>query len=444
MPKSKLTKRTVDAAKPTERNLLLWDTDISGFGLKVSPAGRKSYIYQYRLSVPGAPASSIPPRRYTIGRHGDWTPDQARNRARELRALVEKGVDPLHEKRARIAAAEDAKQEAAEKELLKEKGKFLTVAARWLEQLEVDGKSAGYQATSRWAVHSYLLPVLSSRTITEIEPVDIQSLIDAIEQEKRATKVAVFDTAFAIFKWAKGTKGGRLVHRNIVEEVDRPKKPQSRDRVLTDQELALVWQASSELPKPWAQFFHLAILTGKRRSEISRMAWAEIEGAARQWVIDADRTKNGRTDLVPLSPAVLNEIGDLVPTPTTDCENWPSNGMVLTANGDAAIGNFGKVKRRLDQSISALNGGNSLPDWRIHDLRRTLASGMQRLGVRFEVVEALLNHAGRARSGVAGIYQRHDWKTEKREALEKWATHVEQLVQMAEADNVHSLETMRA
>lgn len=438
MPKAKITKRTVDASQPTMRAQIYWDTEIAGFGLKVSTAGRKSYIYQYRLSAPGIPASSVPPRRYTIGRHGDWTPDQARERAKELRSLVEKGVDPLDDKRQRIAAAEKAKLAAQEKGRLQREGRFEFVAARWLEQLRSDGKSEGYQATSRWVVKSYLAHALDGTVLSEVRPADIQRVIDDVGADMRATKLAIFDTAFAIFQWAKGTKGGQLVRQNIVEEVDRPKKPQARDRVLTDDELALVWRASSNLPKPWPQFFHLAILTGKRRSEVSRMDWAELEKLAQQWVLGSDRTKNSKTDLVPLSAKALEEIGQLV-SQAAHNDSWPSIGPALTADGKRPIGNFGKIKRQLDQKIAELNGGNDIEAWRIHDIRRTFASGMQRLGVRFEVVEALLNHSGRARSGVAGIYQRHDWKTEKRDALAKWAAHVDQAVLVSQNENVFQL-----
>lgn len=168
------------------------------------------------------------------------------------------------------------------------------------------------------------------------------------------------------------------------------------------------------------------------------MDWSELEKLAQQWVLGSDRTKNSKTDLVPLSAKALEEIGQLV-SQAAHNDSWPSIGPALTADGKRPIGNFGKIKRQLDQKIAELNGGNDIEAWRIHDLRRTFASGMQRLGVRFEVVEALLNHSGRARSGVAGIYQRHDWKTEKRDALAKWAAHVDQAVLVSQNENVFQL-----
>jgi integrase len=443
---AKITKRTVDTATPGARNKLLWDEEVSGFGLKVTPAGKKVYVYQYRLALPGQ-ASRTPPRRYTIGTHGDLTPDQARSRAKELRALVDQGGDPLDDRRARIAAGEAKKRETAEEARRETEMKFEAVAERWLAHLLAEGKSSGYYATARWAMQRYLVPGLVGRAMPTLTPDDIQAVIDAVPAERRETKLALHNTAFAIFKWAKGTKGGRIVLRNVVEEVDRPRKPPARDRVLDDSEIALVWLAIEKLAAPWPAFFRLLILTGKRRSEVARIDWAGLDGVAREWTIP--KTKSGNSDLIPLCDAVVVELDALAQAARQragedKADGWPKSGPVLTADGRRPIGNFSKAKRLLDEAITDANDGNPLPHWTIHDLRRTLSTRMQRLGVRFEVTEALLNHTGRSKGGVAAVYQRHDWKEEKRDALAKQALHIEQVVAAAQCSNVVSLERREA
>ncbi|MEO6042049.1 MAG: Arm DNA-binding domain-containing protein [Croceibacterium sp.] len=159
-----MTKRTVDGAAPGPRNSLIWDDEVSGFGVKVTPAGRKVYVYQYRLALPGQ-ARGTAPRRYTIGQLGEWTPDQARDRAKELRSLIEKGIDPLDDKRDRINATEEAKRTAAEKVRVESELKFETIAEKWLTHLLTENKSEGYYKTSRWAVRHYLAPQFIGKPI---------------------------------------------------------------------------------------------------------------------------------------------------------------------------------------------------------------------------------------------------------------------------------------
>ena len=125
---------------------------------------------------------------------------------------------------------------------------------------------------------------------------------------------------------------------------------------------------------------------------------------------------------IPLSEIVVSELDGLA-----GGERWPRSGFVFTTTGRTAVSGFSKVKRRLDEIVSK---GMKLevPPWRLHDLRRTFATNMQRLGVRFEVTEALLNHTSGARSGIAGVYQRHDWGPEKKEAIRLWDARLRALM----------------
>jgi hypothetical protein len=116
---------------------------------------------------------------------------------------------------------------------------------------------------------------------------------------------------------------------------------------------------------------------------------------------------------------------------------------VLTTTGRSPISGFSKAKRMLDEKITEVGEGGTLPHWRVHDLRRTAATGLQRLGVRFEVTEAVLNHVSGSKGGVAGVYQRYDWAEEKRAALDAWASQVTRLMAGADDRNIVPLKDLQ-
>ena len=150
---------------------------------------------------------------------------------------------------------------------------------------------------------------------------------------------------------------------------------------------------------------------------------------------DGDISRRGELDRLALADQTRTKDNSL------DGKRWPKSGPVLTTYGATAIKSFSKAKAELDDAITkARKDAGPLAAWRVHDLRRSLATGLQKLGTRFEVTEAVLNHVSGARSGVAGIYQHHDWKEEKRSALEAWSRHVASIIKPMSADNVVPLE----
>jgi integrase len=161
-------------------------------------------------------------------------------------------------------------------------------------------------------------------------------------------------------------------------------------------------------------FVRVLLLTGSRRSEAAGMRWSEIDESQRIWQLPRERTKNGVPHTVPLSSQVWEIIA--ARPRFADCD------FVFSADGRRSIGGFSRLKHALDARM-----GPTTP-WVLHDLRRVLASGMQKLGIRVEVVEQVLNHRSGTFGGIVGVYQRFDYLDEKRDALQRWANHVEQLV----------------
>lgn len=444
MAKASITKRTVDAAKPAAAEYVVWDDEVSGFGLKVTPAGSKVYIYRYRLARPGQAAQTAPSK-YTIGRHGNLTPDQARKQAKELAILVSKGVDPRQQELAVLAAHDDAERLRQERARMDGELAFGNVAAKWLAEYGYDHRPASV-AQAKLAVHRYLAPKLDDKPIPHIGRADLQPIIDAIPAEMRATRQAVFAYASILFGWAH--KRGDISENPLATMV-KPKGSVARDRVLTDDELAVIWKASASLSGPFGPFFRLLILTGQRREEVAAMGWEELDQASATWIIPPSKSKNGKAHIMPLAPDVLAELDRLALAKQVrngeknlDPKHWSKTGFVLTTNGSVPISGYSKAKAALDAAVTNAQGGVPLVSWRNHDLRRTLATGLQRLGVRFEVVEAVLNHVSGAKGGVAGIYQRHDWREEKRAALEAWARHLAAIFKAAAPNNIVSLDAV--
>ena len=433
MPSIKISKATVDVAQPSVADKVYWDKALAGFGLKITPAGRKVYLYRYRLAPPGR-AAKTQPVTLTIGKHGDLTPDQARDRATELAGKVAVGVDPrAEERRERIEAEARARRDT---DLA-----FDLKADQWLDHYEHEKERRPSSVSqAKLVVRNHLKPALKSKPLPEIGKSDIQSIIDAIPVRQKAMRRAVFAYASILFGWAASSG---YIDRNPLQDMNKPPAPKARERVLTDEELSAVWRATTGLPKPFGPFYRMLILSGQRRDEVATLGWGDLDRAAATWTIPADRAKNGRAHIVPLSAQVVVELDALAGSSL----QWPRSGFVLTTTGRTPISGFSKAKVALDDLIdksTAAAGGEPMVEWRVHDLRRTLATGLQRLGVRFEVTEAVLNHISGSKGGVAGIYQRHDWKDEKRAALTAWASHVERLLSGAPQSNVIQLGEVRA
>jgi integrase len=243
----------------------------------------------------------------------------------------------------------------------------------------------------------------------------------------------------AAFAWA--VKRG-MVNTNPFTDLPVPKAVARRERVLSDDEIGEIWRAAAEAGAPHGTIIRLLILTGQRRGEVGGMTWGEISDDLSTWTMPGDRTKNGVAHVVPLNGPARDLLRGLLPQDAAEAkramaERRASGALVLPGLLGTPFAGWSKAKTALDKAIvdartkAAAVGTSPAPivPWSVHDLRRTVATGLQRLGIRLEVTEAVLNHISGSRAGVAGVYQRHDWAAEKRAALDAWAAHVVAVVE---------------
>jgi integrase len=204
----------------------------------------------------------------------------------------------------------------------------------------------------------------------------------------------------------------------------KPGSEAPRERVLSDAELKAVWLAAGKVGWPFGPVVQLLILTGARRAEIGGLRWGEIADGIIE--LSGGRTKNGEPHTIPLSKPALAIIEGLPRvdgadgTITGEAKRAPAHDYIFTTNGKTPISGWSKAKGELPEFD---------PSWTLHDLRRTVATGLQRLGINLQVIEAVLGHVSGSRAGVVGTYQRHSFAKEKAAALEAWGAHVMGLVE---------------
>jgi integrase len=261
-----------------------------------------------------------------------------------------------------------------------------------------------YEVTRRLQTH--LVDNWGARTLDSITRADVRAMIDGIDAPAAAN--LAHGTVRTFFNWCVEND---LVANSPVFGVKAPNKETPRDRVLMDDELKAVWRATEKEGYPLGSILQLLILTGQRRGEVTGMQWPELDLEAGTWSLPRERVKNDRRHEVPLSKQAVAII-----------KGVPRIGdrYVFTVNGTSPSNNF-KAKPRVD----AIAG---IESWTIHDLRRTAASGMAKLGVSLVVIEKVLNHVSGSLAGIVGVYQRHEFAEEKRAALQLWADHVDRLV----------------
>jgi integrase len=387
------------------------DGAVSGLYLVVQPQPSGSLSWAVRTKVGGKSA------KITLGRFDDegssldridrpsskqsLNISQARDLAARVIADAKRGHDPRQSKTDRLSLE------------------------YWLDEFVKTARSTGF--TSRGAVKASTADEYERIIKVDIKPnwkhvTDIRT-IDDRDIEKLITKINpgarrnVFALLSTFFRWKVIV---RLMGRNVIDVVDPPPKPQSRARVLPHDEIKAVWNAATACDYPFGSIVKLLLLTGQRRDEIANLKWTELSPEMDSITFEGSRTKNSRAHLVPLSPMATAIIETL---PRIAISNDAMSEYVFTTIGTTPFSGFSNGKIALEKHCKP-----ALPDWHLHDLRRTCSTEWAKLGIKQEVTEAILNHKSGKVSGVAAIYNRYEYQDEKREALELWADRLQEIL----------------
>jgi integrase len=397
------------------------DGKVAGLYLVMQPSGARSWALRYR--VDGIP------KKLTIGPYPTIDLATARKRAREAAGDVAGGKDP--------AAVKRASRAAARAERTAEVDRVERVVELFVER-HAKPKTRDWRETER-ILKREIVARWSGQRLSQIKSAHVHEMLDDIVDRGAPIRA---NRVFAQFrKMCRWSISRGIIDRNPCEGLAAPSPETRRERVLTDDEIRLAWQAFDAIGWPFGPIGQLLLLTGARRDEVADMRWSELDLAARLWSLPKARTKNKRDHQIPLSAAAVRIIEGL---PRISDED----GHVFTTTGATAVSGFSRAKRAIDKAIlhameeqAEAEGHDpetvkAPANWTFHDLRRTLATNLQKLGVKLEVTEAVLNHISGSRAGIVGVYQRHEYAAEKRAALEQWARRLAAIVGGKAEDNV--------
>lgn len=366
--RDKLTKAKVEAIPvppDAKKRNYLWDTEVTGFGVMVTHTGTRSYFIQYTIG-----GRKGKPQRFSIGRHGNpWTLDRARAFARDKMMMVRAGIDPNQDRKKRLAEEEHRRQLAEELNFEKLANEFL--------------KAKSHLAISkqdRSLFDRILIPRFGNRSVADVRKEDVHRMNDELGEDSEAAANRAFGRLKAFLNWASDKKELHFPYTPI-SKMKQPYPEGKRTRFLSEVEVRYLWLASEAFPAPIQAWLRMLILTGLRLQEVARAHWREFNLDAREWVIPAQRMKNRKPHLVPLTGSMIAILKALGPTPAR------RRGYVFSLNGVSPINSFSKTKELLEAALarvvgaefrkngSPLPGAATLESWTYHDFRRTLSTG---------------------------------------------------------------------
>lgn len=413
----KITKTGVDAliadAKAAKATIFLWDEALAGFGAKAMPSGACIYVVQYRLGGRGTPT-----KRLTLGKHGKLTPQQARDFAKEKLGETLKGID----------VAEHRKEH-------REKLAGLTFAEAVEKFLKVHAEPTRYWKEKRARLTSGDVKALASKPLSTLSRKHVADAIDRAKARSQAAARLLFSDLRPLFKWAHERE---LVDANPMTGLRAPKPAEARERTLEDDEIRAFWQAASEASWPFAAIYKLLLLTGARREEVAGMKWSEFDLDAGVWMLPGVRTKNSRDHRIPLPRQAVAILDRRAIAAIKVGLGYKDSDLVFSTTGTTSPSGFSKAKRTLDARMQEILGPKFKP-WRVHDLRRTCATGMEHLRVDLRVIEAALNHVSGTKAGIVGVYQRAEHREAVRAAFEAWDARIAEFAGEERPSNVVSL-----
>jgi integrase len=378
-----------------------WDEDVPSFGVRVRKTGTtvsRRWVVQFRINGDQV--------REMLGDVRKVTYKDALKIARNRFAQAELGTDPRAERRRAKAEASSAK---------------LTLGA--LAQRYLDAKRDRLRQNTFQAAELHLLRYwkpLHARPIDTIKRANVALVLgDLTKEQGRYAAARAQSNLSACFSWA--MKEGLCEANPVVGTNDPVAGLQPRDRVLSDDEIRVIWNACQE-DEDFTRIVRLLLLSGCRRDEIGDLKWTDLNLGTGVMTIPGERTKNGKTLELTL-PRLALEI--LPNTPRRAGKEF-----VFGARGDRPFSGWSTSKLRLDAKIT-ISTGKAIARWRLHDLRRTMRTNLGKLGVMPHVAELCINHI---KGGVEAIYDRHKYQPEITAALALWASRIETIV--AGADNV--------
>ena len=404
-----LTALAIEKMQPGASRREVPDGLVAGLYLVVQPSGAKSWAVRYR-------AGGVP-RKHTIDSYPKIDLRAARDLAQRALVEVARGNDPGADKKAaRVAAKAPADRGLVEK-----------VVDTFIERHAKPNTKATSAREAERILKREVVGAWKGRPLASITRADVHDLLDTIVD--RGSPIQANRTLAALRKMCGWAVERGVIDSSPCEKVKTPSAERSRDRVLNDDELRAIWTGCEMIGWPFGSLFRVLMLTGQRRDEVGSLRWSELDLDGRLWTLPRERAKNGQVHAVPLSGPVVDILSAL-----------PCVGdYVFSTNGRTAVSGFSKAKTQLDAAVARARKDQPIPAWVVHDLRRTAASGMARLGVALPVIERVLNHVSGSFGGIVGVYQRHSFADEKRHALEAWGGFVERLTAEHPAPNVVEL-----
>ena len=359
------------------------DRSTKGLQLRVGTTGVRSFSYVYRIGRKMG--------RVSLGKYPDFSLKAARDKTNEYRRLVALGVDPRSEKNEKIK---------------KEQMTVGLMVEEFIEKYAKPKNSSWKQAESN--LRLYLISALGKKPIHEVTRPDIHQILDdLVGRGKHTAANRALAHTRKFFGW--------LVERGYLDYSPaayiKPRhQEQEREKVLTDDEIRAIWIASEAMSGPYSAWIKLLLLCGQRRLETASLRRSQIIDNC--WHLSGEDTKNKQLHIVPLSQQAMAIIDQLL---EQDGEFLIKTGRT----GDKPVNGFSKAKVQLDR----LSG---ITDWKFHDIRRTVATNLSKLGVDRSLLQRIVNHTD---SGVTAIYDRYSYLEEKRDALQKWADKLDDIVQ---------------
>jgi integrase len=412
------------------------DAKATGLYLVIQPSGAKGWALRFRRPS-GKPCKLVLGRVDPSDRETKDEPQigamltlgQARVLAAQIDRRRAQGIDVIEEHKAARMRQQVAAQDRAANTFgncVREffatyKTKRKAPQRRWRENASLMGlqyKPSADPATAEPVViKGGLADVWCDKPVAEIDGHDVHTVISESSKRGSDDRARKLHAALSIlFSWLLRQ---RRVTVNACGGVWRPGPPPARERTLTDAEIAAFWRGCNTIGAPFGQMFQFMLIAACRLREAANMTRGEVD-AAGVWTVPGSRTKNGRSFSLALPPLAIQTIGS-VPVLKSAAANY-----VFTTNGRTPVSGFSVAKKQLDAAIA--KGAGHAVAFRLHDLRRTAASGMAALGISLPVIEKVLNHVSGSFGGIVSVYQKHEYTAEKAEALARWARHISGLV----------------